>query len=101
MSTSIKSQSRRRPSERQAELWLMPWPRFAGVDVMADPRPGGSGPIEEAKRLAAQMLRAADALEKWTEGLQKSSAQLLVQVERLRHEAAPLLIQEREAPDEH
>lgn len=68
---------------------------------MANSEPGSSGPIEEARRLAAQMLRAADALEMWTEGLQQSSAQLLVQVERLRREAAPLLIQEPEAPDEH
>lgn len=61
---------------------------------MADPRPGGSGPIAESKRLREQMLAAAASLELFSE-------QLLVQVERLRHEAAPLLTEEPEAPDEH
>jgi hypothetical protein len=60
---------------------------------MADPRPGGNGPIAESKRLREQMLTAAANLEEF-------SAQLLVQVERLRAEAAPLLIREAEAPDE-
>lgn len=61
---------------------------------MADPRPEGIGPVAESKRLREQMLTAAANLEEF-------SAQLLVQVERLRREAAPLLDFEQEASDEH
>lgn len=61
---------------------------------MADPRSGGDGPIAESRRLREQMLTAAANLEEF-------SAQLLEQVERLRAEAAPLLMQDPEAPDEH
>ena len=61
---------------------------------MADPRPGASGPIAESVRLREQMLKAATNLERFSE-------QLLVQVERLRAAAEPLLAPRSEDPDEH